>query len=843
MRRLQINTAVWKNFVFSAVTNANLCASHAKRTIMNLLFRFLFLSLFFASPLAASRMGTTIQGRILDAEQKPVEFVVVTLLHAADSSLVKTAMSSAEGRFLMDNIDTGSYFISAMQMGTGKLMHGPFVIAVGQAELQLPDLNLVPFSTETNEVEIVAQVPLLTMKPGMLVMNVESSPVRMSGTALDLVKKAPGVAVDQNGNISLRGKSGVQIYIDGKPTYLAQDQLNQLLQTMPATDVSYVEIITNPSSKYDAEGNTGIINIVTKKGARMGANGNVRVGAGYGFVPKVNAGINFNYGMEKGNFYSRYTIGRYQGKDFIDIDRNVGWNDTTTRFEQNSIFEDESYDHNGRIGYDYTPNERITLGIQANGSWTDSEEFTDNTTALSLVGLDTGLRLLQKNTGWGAFRNGGVGVNYKQVLDSTGREFTGSADYIMYSSYGRKNYETHFKNESDFEFAAPFFQRDKTNTDIAIWVGKVDYTHPFSKKWKLESGIKSSLVKTNNELDFDVLQQSEWVDDVSRTNTFIYKEQINAVYSQVSAELGKFQVQGGLRLEQTNSDGYSPTLNQQVKRSYMQLFPTLFVTHNINEKHQLSYSLSRRVNRPDYGALNPFIFYLDQYTYKKGNPFLRPELAINAEVTHSFMQFVFTTLSYSRTTNAMHDVTQQIDSIGATFQTTINMNVIENVSFSLVFPIPIQKWWMAENVFVAYYNHYTSVLFDQPLNIQNYAWYAQSTHSLSLPKDFKLEVSGYFQSRLVYGIFEIRNKGGVSLGVDKSFFKNKLSLSLSATDLFYTEINRVDITFGTQDVNLVDRNETRTIWLRARYQFGNDKAARRTQFQSGADDLKGRVKK
>ncbi|MGL4598114.1 MAG: TonB-dependent receptor, partial [Bacteroidia bacterium] len=350
---------------------------------MNLLLRLFFLSLFFASPLAASRMGTLVQGRILDAEQKPVEFVVVTLLHAADSSLVKTAMTSAEGRFVMDNIDTGAYFISALQMGTGKLMHGPFSVAAGQGDLQLPDLNLVPFSTETKEVEIVAQVPLLTMKPGMLVMNVESSSIKMTGTVLDLIKKAPGVVVDQNGSISLKGKSGVQIYIDGKPSYLAQDQLNQLLQTMPASDVSYVEVITNPSSKYDAEGNSGIINIVTKKGARLGANGNVRVGAGYGFYPKASTGISFNYGMPKGNFYTRYNISKEKSGEGLLIDRNVSWNDTTTLFSQNSAMTFESFDQSGRIGYDFTPNEKLTIGVQANGVWSSGNNFTDNTTKLS----------------------------------------------------------------------------------------------------------------------------------------------------------------------------------------------------------------------------------------------------------------------------------------------------------------------------------------------------------------------------------------------------------------------------------------------------------------------------
>ncbi|MGL5891015.1 MAG: carboxypeptidase regulatory-like domain-containing protein, partial [Bacteroidia bacterium] len=305
---------------------------------------------FAASTTYAAVNSATIKGTVQTADKQSPEYAVVTLLTVSDSSLVKGAVVAADGGFILEDIAPGSYFLTTTFTGYSKNWYGPFELAAGQAELVLPEI-LLSSAAGMKEVTITAIQPLYVQKADMLIMNVENSPVKMSGTVFDLIQKVPGVTVNQNGVITLKGRSGVQVYVDGKPTYLAGDQLKQFLENMPAADVSKVEIITNPSSKYDAEGNSGIINIVTKKGSQQGFNGRVRVGAGYGRVLKETAGFTMNYGMPKANFYARYDFANWNSIDSTYIKRTVPYDNDVTLFEQNSAEKSKPFSHAFTTGF------------------------------------------------------------------------------------------------------------------------------------------------------------------------------------------------------------------------------------------------------------------------------------------------------------------------------------------------------------------------------------------------------------------------------------------------------------------------------------------------------------
>lgn len=807
---------------------------------MNRLFLLLLLLSCSFTARAVPFDNAPVTGRILDQDNKPLEFVVVTLLKAEDSTLVKGSVTDAEGKFSLENIAPGKFLLTASFTGFTKTWHGPFEVA--GSSVAIPDIQLTP-AKEMETVTIAAARPLFTQRPGKLIMNVENSPVRITGTAWDLISKAPGVVVDPNNNITLRGKSGVRVFVDGKPTYLAGDQLKNYLDQISAADVISVEIISNPSAKYDAEGSGGILNIITRKGSRMGFNGTVRAGYGQSLYPKYEAGLTMNYAREKTNFYFKYDF--FNQKHFTKsyITRNVPYNGVTTNFNQHSNMVMDPLGHRARIGMDVYGKNNMTWGVRFDGGLSSSTFSTTNSTVISSDASDTTSTLNQVNYNKELFRNGGANIYLKQPLDTNGKEISASVDYILYDTESNADFDLNYSDNFGNVTAGPEYQRSKSVSGITILVGQVDYTHPFGKKYRVETGIKSSYVETDNDLAFDLLNNSSgnWENDTTRSNRFIYKEQINALYATGSADYGKWQVEIGLRAEQTVSDGNSPTTGQQLKRDYIKLFPSIFVLQKINDKHSLNYSYSRRINRPDYGNLNPFVFYLDKYTYEVGNPFLQPEIADNADITYSFMDAVFFSVSGSRTKYAMTDVTKQIDSTGSTFKTTENLNTVENLSFGLSSPVPVAKWLMMETEFNVVYNRFASELYGTMIDNRNWMFNGSANLTFMLKGGWKAQAWGWYRSPATYGIFRSKSMGGVGASLSKNFLENKLQLSLTVTDIFRTNGMRASINFQNQDVYMEWTPDSRRVYLRVRYSFGNTKAARRDAAKSGADELKQRT--
>lgn len=780
--------------------------------------------------------GGTVSGKVSGPDQQPAEFAVVTLLNASDSSLVKGAITTADGAFLLENLPPGNFLLTVSMTGFSKKWEGPFTLSENQ-QLELPALTLET-SKEMNAVTITSAQPLFVQKPGMLVMNVENSPVRMSGTAFDLLKKAPGVFVDQNSNISLKGKAGVQVYVDGKNTFLNGEQLANYLQTIPASDVVRVEIISNPSAKYDAEGNAGVINIITQKGSRQGWNGSVYGGCTQGKLTRSFTGVSFNYGKPKYNIYGKYDFGTPWRIEDHNIKKSINYENNTSYFTQRTLITLNPVVNTARVGIDFTPNANTTWGLRVDGS-RDVEKIRTSNESTITQDTDT-MRLTQENKLHGRFSNLGGGAYFRHTIDTLGQEISASADYLLYYDRTNETYDLNFTDPNS-NYVAPAQQRSSSSNDIPIYVGQVDYTKPFGKKFRLETGVKSSYVETKNALLFEILTGSSWGKDTTRSNTFTYKEQINAAYVNGSLSLDKWEIMAGLRAEQTNSDGISPTMNQEVKRSYLEFFPSLFITQKINRKNTLNYSFSRRINRPDYESLNPFLFYLDQFTYKAGNPFLQPEIAWNAEASYGYNDFLFLEASVSRRTQAMTDISRQVDSTAIIYQTTVNLNTVDMAYIGGSVSHNITKWWINEANVRFTYARYRSDLYGTAFDNHNIAFNADATETFLLNKGWKVQLSGWYQGPMYYGIFLFHPMGGVDLAVSKNFFDNKLQCSLTGADLFHTQLMNIDVNYDQQDIHVHHISDTQTLTLRLRYNFGNAKAARKSQFKSGADELKQRA--
>ena len=780
----------------------------------------------------------TITGTVKDTESRPQEFAVVTLLSDADSSLVKGAVTSADGTFSLEQLPAGSFHIEVSLTGYQKKSVDGIVLSVAQ-QLSLPVIVLQT-AEQLNGVTIVGAQPLYTQKPGMLVMNVENSPVKMSGTVWDLLKTAPGVFIDQNGNISLKGKAGVQVYIDGKNTFLSGEQLQNYLQAMPATGVVKVEIISNPSAKFDAQGNAGIINIITQKGSRQGLNGSLYGGGTRGKLTRSFGGFNFNYGKPKYNLYGKYDFGSPWRIDDHNVYKSITYENNTTDFNQRTLFTLKPFVHTARIGIDFTPNPTTTWGLRVDGDRDAENIWTDNISVLTPGDSGVALTVNQQNHLRGLFHSGGAGVYFTKHIDTTGKEISGSFDYLRYYDRTKETYVVDEIDPAGNSTGNPLYQRSQSGNDIAIYVGQIDYTQPIGK-YKLETGLKSSYVKTANELIFEIDNGNSWEYDTTRSNIFTYIEQINAGYVNGSVSCGKWEVMAGLRAEYTHSDGVSPTMQQEVKRDYLELFPSVFLTHVINNKNTINYSVSRRINRPSYSDLNPFLFYLDQYTYKAGNPFLQPEIAWNADISYSYADFLFLNASGSRTTGGMTSISKQEDSTGIIYQTTVNLNSVNMIYFGVTVSHDVTKWWMNEFNARVTWSQYRSNLYGTEFTNGNAVFNTDATETFLLKGGYKIQASAWYQSRQVYGIFVFHPMGGLDVAFSRNFFSNKLQCSLNFRDIFHTNTFDLHVDFAGQDIRVHHIPDSQTVTARVRYNFGNSKAARKSQFKSGADDLKNRA--
>jgi outer membrane receptor protein involved in Fe transport len=376
--------------------------------------------------------------------------------------------------------------------------------------------------------------------------------------------------------------------------------------------------------------------------------------------------------------------------------------------------------------------------------------------------------------------------------------------------------------------------------DINIAAFKADYVKPISEKSTFEAGVKSSFVRTDNDLYATTPVDGVWTKDENRSNHFLYSENIYAGYVSYATKINKISLSGGLRGEYTYYDGYSETLNQRNKREYMSFFPNVSIEYAASDKHQFGITYSRRIDRPNYRDLNPFVFMLDKYTYQKGNPFLNPQFTHSVELGYTFMGSMNVSLSYGNTNSGITEVLEQDNAAQATYQTNANLNLMENYALSVSAPFPLRKWWFLYANVNAFYNKVSSPFSQGEINTGKLTAILNLNNTFSLPHDIKLEASAYYQSPLIYGIFDLKSQYQFDLGVSKKFGDWNVRLSLA--DVFDTRENRVKIKQGDLDVNIVNKWETRVARINLSYTFGNSKLKMSKARKTAASDIEQRVK-
>ncbi len=787
---------------------------------------------------------TVIKGSLLDEEGESISFANVLLNSATDSSMVKVETSGVEGEFSFLGVEKGAYFVSVSFVG--KAEYSSDVIQFDPSEsIDLGTITLKPSSTDLTEVTVSAVRPILEVKPDKIVFNVEGSINAQGNDGLELLRKAPGVVIDNNDNVSLAGKSNVRIFIDGKPSPLGGEDLANYLRSINSSEIDNIEIITNPSAKYEAEGNAGIINIRMKKDQRLGANATVNLGYGVGFVHRYNGGITANYKNKISNIFGSYN---YSGGDMY-------WRMESYREQYGVIIDAESLtqgprnSHNFKAGTDFFLNDKNTLGFLVSGNIAPFQRTSNSINELSTVGVEgIDSLLVSETTNEGQNMNYLFNINYKYDI-AKDKTLNVDLDYGVFQNR-REEYQPNIYQSTDGAVLSERIFRTESPTNIDIYTFKLDYEQPLWKG-KLGTGIKSSLVVTDNIFDYFNVNNNISTIDTDRSSQFDYEENVNAAYITYSKQVKKFNLSGGVRMEQTNTKGtlmtYVPANDPEpTVRHYVDFFPSAGVSYSPNMKHTLQLNYSRRLDRPNYQNLNPFEYKINELSFRKGNPFLRPQYTNNVQLSHTFKFRYTTSFSFSHTNDLMTRIIDYADNGSgshASFLTWVNISEQYNYSLSFSAPVSVTKWWSSYSNLTAFRTNNKAVQNDEinDIDITVNALRLYSQHTFSLPWDLKFELSGWYASPSLWGgIFETDYSMSIDAGIQKRILNDKGNIKLSVSDIFKTApwSGRSEYAGVVSTAN--GDWDTRRFKINFSYFFGNDKVKSRKR-KTGLEDEKGRT--
>jgi iron complex outermembrane receptor protein len=781
----------------------------------------------------AQNKPATVAGKITETSGKPLPQATVTLLRSKDSALIKTAITNNTGDFSMVNLKPDSYFISATSVGHAKNSSKVFSVIEGQDFVSSP-VALSQSSTSLAEVSVQAKKPMIEVRADKTVFNVESSINATGSNAFELLQKSPGVSIDKDDNISMQGKNGVKIYIDGKPTQMTGADLAAYLRSINSADMESIEMITNPSAKYDAAGNAGIINIRLKKNKNYGANGNFSTGVGIGHTPKWNNSLSLNYRNKKVNLFSNYSNNFGKNRFMLDLYRQQ----KDSIYDQHSVNINDNKTHNVKAGMDYFLDAKNTIGVMITANFNDN---TGNTNSHTLISPKNGAPvkiLYASNDIPGTRNNIDYNVNYR-FANTKGSELNVDADLVTFNRKGTSYQPNYYRSISDVLLDEKIY-KNNTPTDIDIYTVKIDYEKPFYKG-KLGFGGKYADTKTKNTFDFYNVYGSNDVKDIYRSNKFNYNENINALYVNYNRPLSKkVTMQAGVRMENTQSEGNLISAIQQpdnnVKRNYTNFFPSGALTYMVDQKNSLNLSYSRRIDRPNYQDLNPFEDKLDELTYRKGNAFLRPQYTNAFQLSHTFKYRYVTSIGYSH----IRDYFAQIIDTTGNKSFLTQKNLAEQNIFSLNFsaPITITKWWNAFATFNGYHSAYKANFEDGKkinINVDAFSIYTQQTFSVKKGPSF--EVSGFFNSPTVWGgTFKSRALGFMDVGVQQLIFKKAGTIKVSYTDVFKTLHWRGVSDFGGSNLDVQGHFESSQLKVNFSYRFGNSQVKAARQRKAAADE-------
>ncbi|WP_165841037.1 outer membrane beta-barrel family protein [Larkinella punicea] len=808
-----------------------------------------FSILFLLIPLAASAQiaPKTIWGVVKDSRNEAIPGATVSLLSASDSTLVQGEITNGKGKFELKNLANNQYTLRVSSIGSNDYRSGLLTIDDQHPVVSLPVIILTPSNTILNEVVVVAKRPLIEQDLDKTVVNVDAMVSSVGSNTLDVLEKTPGVTVGNDGEISLNGKAGVLVLIDGRPTYLSGPDLASYLKSLPGGSLDKIELMTNPPAKYDAAG-TSIINIRLKKNRMQGFVGDISASYSQGVTARTNNVINVNFNRKKINLFG--SLGYSRDADYADDSYNrILYNENSSINSSVVLQNNLTYTVPGimtRLGMDYAVSSRTTYGFVVNYQNRSKQErldyFSKNSTANPV--LDSlGNGYTKGNFNW---RNVGINANFQHKFNAEGRELTADVNYIIHQTTGDQRLTTmvssadeSFTNRRDFLYDLP--------SKIAIYTAKADYVHPFKNKAVVEAGFKSSFVTNDTDSRYYSVSGTTQTPDYGKSNHFIYRETIQAAYLNSRKEWKRMAAQLGFRLENTVVNGRQLG-NAEVKETafdikYMRVFPTAFLRYKLDSlgNNTMTMSIARRINRPNYQLLNPFLFYRDAYSYTVGNPLLKPQYHFQYELKYQHKNNFGIALQYNHFTDVIFQTTQAIDGIFIISPNNVASGRILAMATNLTQSIT-KCWTLNANLTIAHMA-LNGVAYSEKLNPKIYHARMNLVNQLKFEKGWNGEITGFFVTKDLNGQRITDPRYRINLAVQKKVLKDKGSVRLLAEDLFHSwkQKDRT-VSLKQADAFHTQATDTRRIGVAFSYRFGKETFARKRRHNDNAADAeKGRV--
>lgn len=795
---------------------------------------------------ALAQPGNTISGTVRDAGNQSLPGATVRLLKTSDSTLVAGEITDVSGNFSFINLQTNTYMLVISAVGQKDFTSTVLTIDAGHSTITLPAIILVPAkSIELGEVVVKAKKPLIEQEMDRTIVNVGSMIGSATSNTFDLLSKTPGVSVNANGEISLNGRSGVMVLIDGRSTYMSGADLAAYLKSLPGGVLDKIELMDNPPARYDAAGNA-VIDIRLKKTRAGGLTGSVALGGSQGRYARSNDALNLNYNRRKLNLFANW--GYSYEKNYAEDDFSRRYYDeanalkSRVRLKNRQIMASNGYNIN--LGMDLTASPKTVFGaiVNLNGSSRKGDFSYESVqqNALGQLASSGNGSTVSKDTR----NNTSINANMLHKFNDKGRELAVDVNYLNYHTQGKQDLENRLFDADGAIVSRELF-RYHTPSEISIYTFKADYVHPLKNQARLEGGFKSSYVDNDFVFNHYNTNDGNAVIDNRRSNHFQYRENINAAYITGEKRWKHFGIQLGLRLENTLAKGHQlgndSVLAMRFTKNYTKLFPSIFLNYKLNDQNAFVLMAVRRINRPNYQMLNPFVFYKDQYTYSAGNPHLIPQYQDRLELKYQHKNFLNMGLSYNRFTNGIFTTiqaqgdtfTSRPDNIARGYMVLLNTSVSGQVT----------GWWYSNTTLRLSRITIKGPLYTEALNYATNVARLEINNYFNLGSGWNAELGGYYASRDVNGQAQTSGMFRVNGGIQKKIWKGKGTVAMNFEDLFHSWVyhNR-SFSIRQSDYYQVGRTDTQRVSIALNYKFGKETFTRKRRHNNNAsDDEKGRV--
>lgn len=806
-----------------------------KKSIFKPLFS-IFIILVFALELHAQN---TITGTVVDENKSPLPLATILLLDSSDSTLVKGNVTDDTGIYQLHGVSSGIYLLSISMVGFQKYESDPF--EVSQADILMPAVELKEAIDQMDEISVSAQRPYYEKTIDRLVVNVQQSITSSGNSALELLEKSPGIQVNrQSGSISMSGKAGVRVMINDKIVRLPLDAVIQMLDGMSAANIEQIELITTPPARYEAEGNAGIINIVMIERTDIGSSGTIGTNLGYNAAETLGGNLNFNHRGRKLAYFLNYSITHDRNEQSILNNRYLIQNNFTQQIREDQFREPTTGVQNARMGMEYSIGSKTTAGILVSGyrrNW-DQRALSNN---LNNLGPDSSLTFemgLRERNLW---RSGMVNASIDHSFNES-QNLSFDFDYLHYVNENPSTYQNQFigGNRNLHQDGGIDVKKD---TPINVWVGRVDYTYELSNSLSLETGIKGTLSKFFNGVAVSNNFGGDWVVDDRFTSQADLAETIGAAYLSGNwKQSEQLQINAGLRYEYT--DSYLSSVDEKglVDREYGKLFPTLYISKGFSKDNRIGFSYSRRITRPSFNDMAPFVFFMSPKTFLSGTPSLQPAISDGLTMDLQLRTFLVS-LQYTHSNDEIGAFQPELNvETNEMTYTAKNLDFLQTYSTTISYQFVPVSWWQVQTNLSGRYQVFKTAHLQNNITEDVFGMNANISNTITLPKEFALEVSGFYNSRSVWGVLQFRPQGSLNVGVQKKVSDGRGTLRLSANDIFYTNFWRIDSDIPSANINSSMRLDwhSQQVSLTFSWNFGNNKL-KTVNVDSGSEDEQNRV--